>query len=93
MAEPRGPPPGLVWKQPAPGAGLNLKAQAYWGYQALVQDKFSRLARAWFPELFDADLIDKLFPDEFSGEIKRGEIDVATIVLNAGLASDYSKYA
>jgi hypothetical protein len=74
------------------GSSLNLFSQPYGGYQALVHKKFVRLAKAWFPELFDADLIEKLFPDELSAVIRKGDIDVARIVLDAGLGTDYSKY-
>src|SRR2546430_13204736 len=45
------------------GVGLHLSGQHYGGYQAMVQKKFSRLAAAWFPDLLDGKLIDKLFPD------------------------------
>ncbi len=64
----------------------------YGGYQGLVQKKFSRLAEAWFPELVDARLIEKLFPDELSAELRRGDIDMAKIFANASLEYDFSKY-
>jgi hypothetical protein len=57
------------------------------GYHALVQKKFNRLAALWFHELLDADLIEKLFPDELSVEIRTGDVDVASL-----LTLDYSKY-
>jgi len=63
------------------------------GYQALVQNKFNRLAKKWFPELLGGGLMRKLFPDELSTEIRSGEIDVATVMVHAGLGPDYSKYA
>ena len=74
------------------GSGLNLFSQPYGGYQALVHEKFSRLAREWFPELLGAKLIERLFPDQLSAEIRRGDIDVARIFVNADLGPDYSKY-
>jgi hypothetical protein len=57
-----------------------------------VQKKFSCLAEAWFPELLGAELIEKLFPDRLSAEIRRGDIDVAKIFVDAGIEYDYSKY-
>ncbi len=75
------------------GIGLNLSAQAYGGYQALVQKKFSHLAEVWFPGLLDSELIDRLFPDELSVEIKMRNFDVAALIMRAGLGPDYSKYA
>ncbi len=75
------------------GTGPNLKGQAYGGYQAMAQKKFSRLAETWFPDLLNDAVIDRLFPDELSGEIKRGEIDLPAIILETGLGCDYGKYA
>ncbi|MFT3867300.1 MAG: hypothetical protein QM715_02270 [Nibricoccus sp.] len=64
----------------------------YGGYQALVQKKLSRLGKEWFPELLDNELIKKLFPDELSAEIMRGDINVHKILADAGVGYDYSKY-
>jgi hypothetical protein len=59
----------------------------------MVCKKFSRLAEAWFPELLNAELIAKLFPDELSAEIRKAEISaLARIVEQTGLESAYSKY-
>lgn len=74
------------------GTGVNVSCPVYGGYQALAQKKFSRLAEAWFPELLDAELIEKLFPDVLSAEIRKGDIDMAAIIEHAGLGFDYSKY-
>ena len=73
------------------GVGLNMLSQPYGGYQALVQKKFSRLAETWFPDLLGAELIEKLFPDELSAEIRRGNIDVAKVAMDI-MGYDYSKY-
>ncbi len=75
------------------GLGPNLSGSPYGGYQTLVQRKFNRLAEAWFPDLLNAELIDKLFPDELSSEIKRANDGVPAMLLNAGIVLDYSKYA
>jgi len=72
---------------PHRGIGLNMLTPRYGGYQALVQKKFTRLAEIWFPDLLGAELIGKLFPDELSAEIGKGDIDVAKV-----LGYDYSKY-
>ncbi|HEY4246486.1 MAG TPA: hypothetical protein VGM64_06485 [Lacunisphaera sp.] len=72
---------------------VNVLGPHYGGYQALVQKKFSRLARTWFPELLNTGLIEKLFPDELSAEIRKGSIDVDKIIVEAGMGYDYSKYA
>lgn len=74
------------------GSGLNLFTQPNGGYQALVQGKFKSLAATWFPELLEDDLIERLFPDDLSAEIRRGDIDVASIVAEGGLEINYSKY-
>ena len=75
------------------GTGLELSANPNGGYQALVQKKFGRLAASWFPELLDAELIDKLFPDQLSAEIRNGDIDAAAVSGNPSLVLDFSKYA
>lgn len=75
------------------GSGLNLFRSPYGGYQAMVCKKFSRLAETWFPELLNAELIVKLFPDELSTEIIKGAIiDLARIIEHTDLESAYSKY-
>lgn len=77
---------------PHRGRYFNLFSPSYGGYQAMVQKRFGRLAETWFPELLDADLIEKLFPDQLSAEIRRGDIDVPKIIMDTGLEYDYSKY-
>ncbi len=77
---------------PTRGGGMNATVPAYGGYQAMVQNKFGRLARTWFPELLDSELIDKLFPDQFSMKIRNGEVDVAALLMAAGSRIDYGKY-
>jgi len=74
------------------GISFHLVSPPYGGYQALVQKKFSRLAEKWFPELLGAELIEKLFPDALSTEIRKGEVDVATIAEDIGLGDAHSKY-
>jgi len=74
------------------GFSAELVGAPYGGYQALAQKKFSRLVETWFPGVFDPELIEKLFPDELSAEIRRGDIDLPTIIVDAGLGTDYSKY-
>jgi hypothetical protein len=75
------------------GFYFNLLSPPYGGYQAMVCKKFSRLAEAWFPELLNAELIEKLFPDELSAAIRKSKIiDLARIVEHTGLESAYSKY-
>lgn len=69
-------------------AGFHILRPQYGGYQTLVQKKFSRLAEAWFPELVGEELIEKLFPDQLSVEIRRGDIDAVNLRMY-----DYSKYA
>ncbi len=73
--------------------GPKLSAHIYGGYQASIQRKFSRLAGTWFPELLSATLIDKLYPDELSARIKRGDNDVVAVLLNAGYGPEFSRYA
>jgi hypothetical protein len=72
---------------PRSGESPCMARPSYGGYHALVQKKFSRLAALWFPELLDAEMIEKLFPDELSVELRRGDVDVASF-----LTLDYSKY-
>ncbi len=75
------------------GINFNVLSPHGGGYQAMVQKKFSRLAEKWFPDLLDADLIKRLFPDQLSAEIRSGELDMAAMVQHVGLGYDYSKYA
>jgi hypothetical protein len=78
---------------PRLGSGLHLFRNPYGGYQAMVCKKFGRLAETWFPELLNDELIEKLFPDELSAEIRKGEIiNLARIIEHTGLESAYSKY-
>ena len=69
------------------GIGFNLFRPQSGGYQVMVQKKFSRLAETWFPELLPAELIEKLFPDELSAEIRRGNIDEVSL-----LGVNFGKY-
>lgn len=72
---------------PNSGISFSVLKPRYGGYQALVQKKFGRLAEACFPELLDTELIEKLFPDRLSAEIKRGDIDTVNFSV-----FNYSKY-
>lgn len=72
---------------PHSGESPCMSRPPHGGYHALVQKKFSKLAALWFPELLGAELIEKLFPDELSAELKKGDVDVASL-----LTLDYSKY-
>ncbi len=72
---------------PHTGESPCMSRPPYGGYHALVQKKFSRLAALWFPELLNAELIKEMFPDELSTELRKGDVDVASL-----LALDYSKY-
>ena len=76
----------------ASGTRYNRLSAHYGGYQAMVLTKFSRLAAAWFPDLIDADLIGKLFPDELSVAVRNGELDVYKLNAGRGLVCDYKKY-
>ncbi len=76
----------------AGGTRYNRLSARYGGYQAMVLTKFSRLAAAWFPELIDGTLIGRLFPDELSVAVRKGEIDVYKINAGRGLVCDYKKY-
>lgn len=77
---------------PIGGFYFNRISVRYGGYQALVHKKFTRLAIEWFPDLVDAELINKLFPDELSVIIRRGEIDVFELNVVQSQGADYSKY-
>ena len=79
-------------KNPLRGIKFNRISQIYGGYQGLVITKFTRLATTWFPDLLDATLVEKLFPDQFSAGIRKGEIDVFKL-MEEKLGYDYSKYA
>jgi hypothetical protein len=62
------------------------------GYQMFVHDKFSRLAAIWYPDLVDEQLVDKLFADELSREIKQGAAEYLNADFYANLRFDYQKY-
>jgi len=61
------------------------------GYQALVHRRFIRLSAKWYPDLVDAALVEKLFPDELSDGIRRGDTAAVKIDAEMGLMFD-SKY-
>ncbi|MFT3867821.1 MAG: hypothetical protein QM715_04920 [Nibricoccus sp.] len=61
------------------------------GYHALVQKKFDRLAKDWYSDLLGDDLIEKLFPDELSIEIREGKSDVEAMA-QAAIGAPYGKY-
>jgi hypothetical protein len=73
------------------GNKFNVQGPHCGGYQLMVQKKFNRLAGQWFPDLLGTDLIQKLFPDQLSEEVRSGNVDLITIAEDAGY--DYSKYA
>jgi hypothetical protein len=77
---------------PLSGINFNRLCTHYGGYQGLVHRNFTRLAGMWFPDLLDFALIGKLFPDQLSVDIRKGNIDVFKLNAAAGLAYDYSKY-
>jgi len=54
------------------GTNFNRVSSSHGGYQIFVHEKFNRLAAIWFADLLNAQLVDKLFPDELSTEIRRG---------------------
>ncbi|HVU16603.1 MAG TPA: hypothetical protein VHD32_06745 [Candidatus Didemnitutus sp.] len=63
------------------GTNVHVLRAEYGGYQPLVQKKFGRLAETWFPELLDRDLVQKLFPDELSAEIRSGNSHLSAPLL------------
>jgi len=74
------------------GINFNMLSTCYGGYQSLVQKKFTQIFENRFPDLLNTNLIEKLFPDELSVEIRKGEIDVLQLITDLGLGYDYSKY-
>lgn len=61
------------------------------GYHALVQKKFSRLADVWYADLLDGALMEDLFPDDLSVEIRSNKLDIAAIA-QAAIGDAYGKY-
>lgn len=74
------------------GYKFNRHSARSGGYQALVLTRFTRLATDWFPDLIDAGLIGRLFPDELSVALRTGETNVHKIYAELGAGFDYSKY-
>lgn len=74
------------------GISFNRLSHDHGGYQAMITEKFTRLASKWFPEVINSALIEKLFPDDISLNIRKKNIDVFKI--NAGRAEslDFNKY-
>jgi hypothetical protein len=68
------------------GSKFNRVNSGCGGYQMAIHQKFTHLAATWFADLIDQNLIAKLFPDELSRNIQRG--NPASMKSD----SDFSKY-
>jgi hypothetical protein len=76
---------------PSKGINFNRLSNRSGGFQLFVHNKFSRLSARWFPDLVDAALIEKLFPDELSTVIRNGATEALELGPEIGLMFD-SKY-
>lgn len=77
---------------PQLGNGWRLYSSYGGGYQALIISRFGSLAKVWFPTLLRDELMEKLFPDQLSAGIRRGDIDIGRVVDDNGLERRCSKY-